>query len=98
MKPEEVQEMAELWERGLSLRQIAEQMCYSESWISDVMRKHRPMFPKRKKPHTSVSAEKREQYVARILAGRTTVRRAALALDVRYDTVCKWVNKAKEDA
>lgn len=95
MKPEELREMAELWERNLSRRQIARLMGYSESWIDEVMRNNRAMFPKHKKPHYGVGKAKREMWVARIQAGRSTARRASLALGVRYDTVIKWLNEAE---
>ena len=83
----ELRRMAELWAGAMPVKQIAQKLGYSPSYIRDVAHRNREMFPAR---HRRRPKAERDQWADRVISGELGVRECARQAGCNPVTVRKW--------
>lgn len=92
MTSKQLEYMERMWRDGLTSKQIARALGISDSYVRIVASRDRIRFPYRNR---SQFERRREIWVARLLAGRTTLTQAAHACDVTVQVVRKLLDEAQ---
>lgn len=91
MTEQELDMLERLWNDGVAVKVIADELGYTVRTINYTVSKDRERFPLRQKRTDETPYQTRERWVARIRAGRATVAQAALATGVTQSQVYKWM-------
>jgi transposase len=93
MTDDELAEMEELWAKGLTAREIAEEMGYSRSYVCELVHGNRNRFPYRIKRH---SKKEMRAWAAMVIDGSFSYKRAAYRAGVHINTMKRWVKLTRE--
>lgn len=92
MTSKQLEYMERMWRDGLPSKQIARALGVTDSCVRQWASRDRIRFPYRNR---SQFERRREIWVARLLAGRTTLEQAAHACDVTVQVVQQWLEEAQ---
>lgn len=79
-----------MYSQGMTTKEIAERIGYSESYVRQIIRKNRDMFPYRKR---RIPKEIREECVSLVLDKDWSQEAASRKYGVHVNTVGRWVSK-----
>ena len=88
----EYRKMVEMWRDGAKLKDIADELGYSRTYLNHVIIKNRQDFPYRCK---KVDPKKRDLWMTRLWAGRVTRREVADACGCSISAVNKWYEEGR---
>lgn len=84
MTAEDLDRMERMWADGASIHEMASELGYSRDYLCAIACRNRNRFPLRR---SKVDEERMSKWVARIHAGRASIREAAEAMGVNVETV-----------
>lgn len=93
MTDKELKKMSMLWSKGYLMKQIASEMGYSKSYISDIVRGHRDLFPYRQ---CRMDDKHRRKWAENVVEKKVSAKRAAYDAGVHINTMLRWVRWYKE--
>lgn len=93
MTDDELAEMEALWAKGLTAREIAEEMGYSRGYVCELVHGNRNRFPYRIKRH---SKKEMRAGAAMVLNGSLSYKRAAYRAGVHVNTMKRWVRLIRD--
>lgn len=92
MTNDELMTMADLWDAGTSVAQIAREMGYSRHTIAYVAYHDRELFPRR---HKSFTQGERDRWADRVLSGELGTFEAARMAGVTPQTIWRWKSRRR---
>lgn len=87
MRGVEVAKAAELWNKGMSVKQIATQLNAKESWVVYHVSHHRDMFPRRNTPRVT---QREREVMSDFRASGMTCKEIARLMGVSEKTVSRY--------
>lgn len=83
-------EMRRMYSQGMTTKEIAEHIGYSESYVRQIIRENRNIFPYRKR---RIPKEIKEECVSLVLDKDWSQEAASRKYGVHVNTVGRWVSK-----
>lgn len=92
MTAENLDRMERMWADGASIYEMASELGYSIDYLCAIACRNRKRFPLRR---SKVDEERMSKWVARIHAGRASIKEAAKAMGVNTETVRRRMHGRK---